>query len=198
MKDPIHTNNIYVGVAWFCHRSFLFSPPPHYFPPASSSSSAPSCRDTAQRSPTFCGTNTQSGGEGTSRVLTQPNSDEVSPEPPSSRVHANPHEEGPYHMFTREIFLEPSFMRERPSPGTVPTVAMLLRLQEVAWSLPSSIHPHQSCERGWETPLPSPLPAFRLIQTLCQGVWGWGEHANSAEAQRDQGLLKNTYAHTKR
>lgn len=82
--------------------------------------------------PAPLGTKTQSGGEGTSSVLTQPNSDKVSPEAPSTGVRAYPHGEGPYHMFTSEIFLDPSFMRERASPGTVPTVAMLLRLQEMA------------------------------------------------------------------
>lgn len=31
MKEPIHTNDIYVGVAWFCNRPFFFYPslPPH-------------------------------------------------------------------------------------------------------------------------------------------------------------------------
>lgn len=50
MKDPIHTSNIYVGVAWFCHRSFLFFPSP---PPllASSSSSAVSGGDAMPEDP---------------------------------------------------------------------------------------------------------------------------------------------------
>lgn len=50
--------------------------------------------------PAPLGTNTQSGGEDTSHVPALPNSDKVSPGPPSSGVHAYPHGEGPCHMFT--------------------------------------------------------------------------------------------------
>lgn len=135
MKDPIYTNDIYVGVARFCNRSFLFSPLP-LCPPISPLPPPlpqhPLAGIQHREVPAPLGTKTQSGGEDISHVPTQPNSDKVSPEPLSSGVHAYPHGEGPYHMFTSEIFLDPSFMRERPSPGTVPTVAMLPRLQEVA------------------------------------------------------------------
>lgn len=72
MKDPIHTNNIYVGVAWFCHRSFLFSSPPPLSPLPPPLPQHPVAGIQHRGIPAPLGTNTQSKGEGTSHVPTQP------------------------------------------------------------------------------------------------------------------------------
>lgn len=139
-----------------------------------------------------------------SLVPTQPNSDRISHEATASRAPISPHRKGPYLTLASEISLDPySITRQKPSSGTVPMAAMLLRLREVARSLPSSIHPHRrcaGCERGRARSPPSPVPCLWfcicLIQPFWQGVWGGGEHANSMEARRDLGLFKNINAHT--
>lgn len=128
----------------------------------------------------------------------QPNSERISPKAPGFGDPTSPHNDRPYRMLANKISLDPySTTRQKPSSGAVPAVATLLRLREVARSLPSSIHPHQrcsGCETGWVRSPPSPVPClwFRtcLIQLFCQGVWGGGKHANSMATRSDLSLFQ--------
>lgn len=184
MKDPIHRNDIYVGVAWFCYRSFLFSPspsPPPTFPPASFSSSAPSCRDAAQRNPSSSwnqdpewrwGHKQCSDPAKLRQGLTWAPQHWDSCLPTRGRALPHVHKWN----FLRSFIYEGEGISwhcahsgnaiEAPGSGMKPPIFQ-----------PSSLS-SAGCERGWETPLPSLVPGpwfhFCLIQTLCQRVWGWG------------------------
>lgn len=198
MKNPIHTNNIYVVVAWFCHRSFLFYPTPLSPPPPA----LPQHPVVGERF--LLGPAPTVEVRLPSLTQSQLNSETISRKAPGSGDPTSPYRERPYCMLANEISLDPySTTRQKPSSGTVPAVATPLRLREVARSLPSSVHPHQpcsGCQTGWVRSPPSPVPCpwFRtcLIQPFCRGVWGGGRHANSRATRSDLSLFKNFSAHT--
>lgn len=151
MKDPIHRNNIYVGVAWFCHRSFLtrlWPPAPSPLPPPLPQHSLVvlQCRGVV----TDLDSSAHSESEGTR------------PQPNKAKLRQDLAQGtclwGSYLPMQRRSLLHTSdislhlysFTKEKPSSGTVPAVvAIMLRLQEVARSILPSIHlqwQHPGCK----------------------------------------------------
>lgn len=161
MKDPIHTNNIYVGVAWFCHRSFLFFLRP-LNPPTSSSSSAVSCGDAVCGAPAPLGVSTHGRGSQPSHAP-RPLGQALATAAWGTRLQGllSPHA-GQSLMARSQVKFpqDPySIRRQKPSSGTVPVAARLPRLWK--WhppilhpSSPAVYGPREGRVRSWSSPMP--------------------------------------------